>query len=417
VRGHRPEPPTRRGITVVSTVSEGDLMRGNDTVPGARRLIPIAFLGFVVLGMPRAAESVAWPSMADDLGQTLGALGWLITAHIGGYFVAAVANGVVTRRLGTGRVLVTSGVVASIALVGYGATTGWWMLLVAAVVLGIGAGMIDAAMNAYVALNHSTRVMGLLHASFGLGATLGPLIMTWLITDGAARWRLGFLILAGTQLTVTLAFWSTRTRWGATEPLPRSSQRPAGVMPLLLGFFLVSGIEGATGTWAYVYFTEGLAMAERPAGLLVTGFFAAYTAARVTMGLAGDRIATSSYLRFGKSATLIGVGLMAWNPTTAVSAAGLLIAGMGMALLFPIMMLVTPALVGTDHAHDVVGYELGAATLGMAGIPAAIGLAVDAFDVGTIPPILTAVAVALVLVVPSHGRRRRREVSRESEHA
>lgn len=381
--------------------------RSEDTEARAGSLVAIAFLGFVVLGMPRAAESVAWPSMADDLDRSLGALGWLITAHIGGYFVAAVANGIVTRRLGTGRVLVTSGAVATIALIGYAATAGWWMLLVAAVVLGIGAGMIDAAMNAYVALNHGTRVMGLLHASFGLGATLGPLIMTWLITDGAARWRVGFLILAGVQLAVTIAFWSTRTRWGSTEPPPRTASRPPGVMPLLAGFFLVSGIEGATGTWAYVYFTEAIAMAERPAGLLVTGFFASYTAARLAMGLLGDRITASTYLRFGKAATVAGIGLMAWNPGTLPSAAGLLIAGVGMALLFPIMMLVTPSLVGADHAHDVVGYELGAATLGMAALPAAIGVSVDALGAGSIPPILAVIAIALAFIVPNHGRRRR----------
>jgi fucose permease len=267
--------------------------------------------------------------------------------------------------------------------------------------------MIDAAMNAYVALNHSTRVMGLLHASFGLGATLGPLIMTWLITDGSARWRVGFLILAGIQLAVTLAFWSTRTRWGASEPMPRTALRPPGLMPLLAGFFLVSGIEGAAGTWAYVYFTEALAMADRPAGFLVTGFFASYTAARVALGLVGDRLTAAAYLTIGKVATVVGIGMMTWNPATPVAAAGLLIAGVGIALLFPIMMLVTPSLVGTDHAHDVVGYELGAATLGIAAVPAAIGVAVDAVGPGTIPPILAVVAAALAVIVPSRGRRRR----------
>jgi len=369
------------------------------------RLLPIAFIGFVVLGMPRAAEGVAWPSMADELDQRLGALGWLIALHIAGYFVASVANGEVTRRIGTGRALVTSGVMASLALAGYAIAPNWPFLLSAAVILGFGGGLIDAAMNAHVALNHGARAMGWLHASFGLGATLAPLIMTWLITDDAALWREGFGLLAGIQLVVTVAFWRTRRRWDAPGTVTRPAhRRPAGVLALLTAFLLVAGIEGGAGAWTFTFLTEGRSISDPLAGLLVTGFFASFTFGRVTLGIAGDRFAPGAYLAFGKAATLAGVALFWWNPSTWVSGLGLAVLGFGVAPIFPILIVMTPAIVSAEHAHDVVGYELGAATIGTAVIPAIIGVTVDVIGMHTIPVVLLIVAVLQAAITPGRSR-------------
>ena len=369
------------------------------------RLLPVAFIGFVVLGMPRAAEGVAWPSMSEDLDQGLGSLGWLIAAHISGYFIASVANGEVTRRLGTGKALVTSGIVASGALIGYAVTPGWAFLLVAAFLLGVAGGMIDAAMNAYVALNHSARVMGLLHASFGLGATLSPLVMTWLITAGSPNWRWGFALLAALQAAVTIAFWRTRRSWSTIEEVaPWRSGRPSGVLPLLVAFLLVAGMEGGSGAWAFTFLTKELSISDGVAGVLVGSFYGCFTLGRVVMGIAGDRITATQYLRFGKVATVIGVALLWWSPSTWVAGTGLLIIGLAIAPLFPILMVITPAIVGAQHAHDVVGYELGAATVGAALVPGIMGFAVDAVGTQTIPLILTVVAVGQALLLPDRGR-------------
>jgi fucose permease len=368
-------------------------------------LLPIAFIGFVILGMPRAAESVAWPSMSTDLDQRLGALGWLIAVHIAGYFVASIANGEITRRLGTGRALVTSGLLASGALIGYAVTPGWAFLLVAAFLLGVAGGMIDAAMNAYVALNHSARVMGLLHASFGLGATLSPLVMAWLITGESSNWRWGFALLAALQGAVTIAFWRTRNRWEALDGnTPERSGRPSGVLPLLAGFLLVAGLEGGSGAWAFTFLTKELAVSDGVAGLLVGAFYACFTLGRVVMGIAGDRISPAGYVAFGKIASIVGVALLWWSPTPSVAGLGLLLIGLGIAPLFPILMVITPAIVGPEHAHDVVGYELGAATVGAALVPGIIGAAVDTVGTQSIPVVLAVVTVAQALIVPSRGR-------------
>ena len=247
----------------------------------AIRLLPIVFAGFVMLGIPRAAEGVAWPSMAEDLDQRLGALGWLIAIHIAGYFLASIANGPVTRRYGTGRTLVVSGMLASVALVGYAVTPNWEILLIAAALLGVASGMIDAAGNAYVALRHGSRAMGFLHASFGIGTTLGPLIITWLNTSIDGGWRWGFALFALMQALVTVAFWITRRRWVLPEAsrIRPSSFRIPGLYPLLVAFLLVAGVEAGTAAWAFTYMTREVGLGDSPAGLVVAAFSSALQAA------------------------------------------------------------------------------------------------------------------------------------------
>jgi fucose permease len=375
----------------------------------AIRLLPLVYAGFVMLGIPRAAEGVAWPSMAADLDQRLGALGWLIAIHITGYFLASIANGPVTRRFGTGRTLVVSGMLASASLAGYALTPNWEVLLIAAALLGIASGMIDAAGNAYVALRHGSRAMGFLHASFGVGTTLGPLIITWLNTSVDGGWRLGFAVFAVMQAVVTVAFWITRERWVLPEAarIQPSSLRIPGLLPLLISFLLVAGVESGTAAWAFTYMTREVEIADGPAGLIVAGFFASFTIGRIGMGIAGDRITPATYLVAGSAAALGGAAVLWWNPAAWVASLGLLVLGLGVAPLFPTLMNITPDIVGTENASNVVGFELGAAVIGGAVIPAGIGIAIDAIGTETIPVILFGTTIVQFIALRLESSRER----------
>ena len=82
----------------------------------------------------------------------------------------------------------------------------WEMVIVAGLFAGIGTGFVDAGLNAYVAEHHSARAMNWLHACFGIGSTLGPLLITEILKAGGI-WQNGymvlvalFVLLAGTSL-------------------------------------------------------------------------------------------------------------------------------------------------------------------------------------------------------------------------
>ena len=82
---------------------------------------------------------------------------------------------------------------------GYGVAPGWWVVVVLGVAAGLGGGGIDSALNIYVAANHGERTMQWLHAVYGVGATLGPVIMT-LAIGSLGSWRWGYIMVGGLEL-------------------------------------------------------------------------------------------------------------------------------------------------------------------------------------------------------------------------
>ena len=61
-------------------------------------LLALSIATFVLLGMPKSAFGIAWPSVAGDFGRSIGDLGLVITVYVIGYFVSSVATGALSRR-------------------------------------------------------------------------------------------------------------------------------------------------------------------------------------------------------------------------------------------------------------------------------------------------------------------------------
>ena len=364
----------------------------------ARSLLGLSFAGFIALGLPEGALGVAWPSLAEDRGRRLGELGVLLALYTVGYLVSTVSNGRLMNRFGLGAMLPVSSGAAAVALGVYAAGGAWAALVGATILLGFAAGLVDAGMNAYAALNHGSRVMNLLHASFGLGATLGPLVMTLAIE--AASWEAGYGVLAAAQGALAIAFWRTRDRWSVPVSIAvrRERGRADAVLPLsLLVFFLYTGVEVAVGQWAFTLFTEARSSTALAAGLLVTGYWGSFTIGRLLTAGIGDRRRPDAIVVGGMLAALAGAVLLWWDPAGWVGAVGLLVTGLSLAPIFPLLTLLTPGRLGSNFAPTAIGYQLAAATVGAAIIPASVGIGVERFGVDSIGPGLVGWTAALVV--------------------
>jgi MFS family permease len=105
----------------------------------------------------------------------LDAIGMLITASVIGYMTSSFFSGPLLARLGVGRLLAIRCAFTGVALIGYTFVPTWWMMVLLGVISGLGAGAIDAGLNTYAAAHFSDGIMQWLHASWGIGVTLGPI--------------------------------------------------------------------------------------------------------------------------------------------------------------------------------------------------------------------------------------------------
>jgi fucose permease len=366
--------------------------------------IVLAFIGFVSLGLPDGLIGVAWPSIAASFDQELEALGVLLVAFSLGYLLSSFNSGRILARVGIGELLAVSAFATASALLGFALLPAWWALLPAAALLGAGGGAIDAGLNTYAAIRFTPRMLNWLHASFGLGAALGPLIMSGVLGSGLS-WQLGYGLVGAGQLGLGLAFIASRKRWvtegGTAEPPPvHASARTTLRLPIVwlscLVFLLYTGVEAGTGQWGFTLLTQVRALEAAPAGMLISLYWGGLTLGRILFGAFPERIEPARLLRVCLGIALAGLVCFWLAPWNLLAGTGLVLCGLALAPTFPMLIALTPRRVAPAHVANVIGFQVAAAVVGGGMLPALVGVAAISGGLSVIAAGLTGLALLLL---------------------
>jgi fucose permease len=378
-------------------------------------LIAISFLAFVSLGLPDGILGVAWPSIRASFRLPLNQLGVLLAASMVGYLVSSFTSGPVVARVGVGRLLLVSSVLVVLSLGGYAAAPVWGVMLACGVLAGLGAGAIDAGINAYAAAHFAPRLVNWLHACYGVGATLGPLVMTAVLTAGLA-WRWGYGLIGAIVAAMAVGFLVTLDWWedreGAAHPateVPADMRsEPAVAMTATLRrprawagvalFFIYVGLEVTAGQWSYSLFTESRGVRPGVAGVWVGVYWGCLTLGRVIFGAAAGRFPAEWLLRSGMAGAPLAAGLVWWNAAGVTGFLGLALLGFSLAPIFPLMISLTPVRLGRAHAAHAIGFQVSAGYLGAAALPGLAGILARRLGLEVIGPFLFAAALALLAI-------------------
>lgn len=372
-------------------------------------LAALAFLAFISLGLPDGLLGVAWPSLSDDFAVPLDALGLLVAIQTSGYLLSSFLSGRLLRVTSIGVVLAVSTLAAASALLGFSLSTAWPLLLAFGFLAGLAGGAIDAGLNAYGATHFSARVLNWLHASFGVGTTIGPLIVTAVLSSGEV-WRLAYVIVGSCQLLLALTFFLTRRRWlevsalgdGAPKPVvaarTRDSLRRPAVWLGMLTFFFYAGVEVVTAQWSFSLLTLQRDVTVATAGLLVSLFWASLMVGRVLFGIVADRVALVATLRLCMVSASVGALLFWLEPTKLLSFFGLMLIGFSLAPIFASLISLTPARVGREHSDNAIGFQIASSGLGGATLTSVVGVIAARHGLETIGASIVVMA-ALLLVL------------------
>ena len=380
----------------------------------------LASLAFVSLGLPDGLLGPSWPSIRTTFALPLDALGLLIGAVTAGYLTSSFLSGWILARAPLGSVLAASTAATSAALLTIASAPAWSVLLAACVVAGLGGGAIDAGLNAYGAQHFSNRMLNWLHAFFGLGTTIGPLVAT-AVLGSDLTWRWGFGLVGAAQAVLAATFLATRRAWrpidegGGTDdavpstmPAPTRAPAPAPAMDTLrrpvvwLGmalFFLYTGVEIAVAQWSFSLLTLGRGVPDAAAGLFVTAYWGSIMAGRILFGLVADRVPLIPTLRLCLLGSLAGAAALWLGPAGWMAPAGLVLMGLGFAPVFASLISLTPARVGRRHADSAIGFQIAAAGLGAAAVTGLIGVLADGLGLEAVG---ACVAAGTILLIALH---------------
>lgn len=408
------------------------MAKKNRLLESSGALMMLSFIAFISLGMPDGLHGVAWPSIRDTFNLSIDAIGLLMIFGTAGYSLSGFLNGILVRRLGVGGLLALSCAMTSSALLIYSLTP-WWALFVAAALIGgLGAGAIDAGINTYVAQNHTERMMQWLHGSFGIGITMGPMIMTAGLSL-SGQWRLGYLVVCIFQGTLALVFFMTRSLWKGTwkngiksqndqkeedkrspeeAPLGETLKIPAALLSMVM-FFIYTGAEVGLGLWAYSLLTESRNVAPPVAGFITGSYWAMFTLGRFAAGWYTKRFTNNQILYFSLIAAIGGTIILFLNGGVWVSVAGIALVGLAIAPIFPCLMTDTENRVGSRHTANTIGMQISAAGIGAAAVPSLAGVLARFYGLEILSPyLLTGFVLLLLSFILSH-RSRKKKIEKE----
>jgi fucose permease len=377
-------------------------------------LLVIIYLAFISLGLPDSLLGVTWPVMQSDFDAPLETAGLLFMFIAGSTIISSLVSGKILKRFGTGKVTVVSTFMIAAALLGFSFAPSVIWLFLCAIPLGLGAGAIDAGLNDFVATRYKAHHMSWLHSFWGVGATLGPIIMAQFITG--ENWESGYLTIFGIQFLLVFILLLSLPLWNkvvsnqstasneVTESLNEESfdenVKPLqikGVKLALGSFLLYCGVEATMGLWGSSFLVNVKELPAAVAAQWVSFYYGGITIGRFITGFITFKVNNRTLIRMGQLIALAGAILLILPFPSSFSLVGFIMVGLGLAPIFPCMLHETPTRFGKKHSQTIMGYQMAVAYTGSTFMPPLLGFVAAQSTIGIFPFCIVIFVVAMLL--------------------
>lgn len=376
-------------------------------------LLAIIYLSFISLGLPDALLGSAWPVMYGELAVPVSYAGMISMIIAVGTIISSLLSDWLTYKLGTGKVTAISVAMTAAALFGFSTCSAFWMLCLWAIPYGLGAGSVDASLNNYVALHYASRHMSWLHCMWGVGASVGPYIMGFVLSGGG-HWTGGYRCIGILQIILTAILFLSLPLWkirkdaagegekAEAKPLtPGQILQIPGAKEIMVTFFCYCAVEQTAGLWASSYLALYKGVPGETAASFASMFFIGITVGRALNGFLTMKLSDTQLIRIGQGIILLGIVAMLLPLGEAVSLAGLILIGLGCAPIYPCIIHSTPAHFGADKSQALIGVQMASAYIGTCLMPPLFGLIAGHVSIVLLPVYLLAI---LILMAVMHER-------------
>ena len=367
-------------------------------------LLILIYFSFISLGLPDSLLGAVWPVMHHDFG---------VPVAFGGYvgmttsFLTVISSLMAQKFhkwFGTGKTIAISTTLTALAIIGYSIVPSFWMLFPLAIVLGLGGGAIDSALNNYVALHYKASHMSFLHCCWGVGCTLGPLILSYTITD--STWRTGYRIIALIQIVLamiqyaSIPMWKGRDEGGAGEeenetfkPTVKANTKVLA----LFSFFFYCAFETSCILWFATFFVNVLGTSEQIGAAASSAFFIGITAGRLVSGFVSEKIGVKNMVYISAVIAAVCSAVVFLSGNVYLSFAAAVLVGFGCGPIYPSMIHRTPRRYGSKLSPKIIGQQMACAYVGSTLFPPLLGN-IAVFTGFKIVPLVGIVFMGLVFV-------------------
>ncbi len=369
-------------------------------------LLVIIYVAFISLGLPDSMLGAAWPTIRMDFNMSMSGAGLISFIAAGGTIFSSLLSGKLIKKFGTGKLTLISVLLTALALLGYSYCGSYTFLCLLAVPLGLGGGAVDAALNNFVALNFTAKHMSWLHCFWGIGATLGPVIMSLAISKSGS-WNNGYLIVALIQIILVAILFLSLPIWKKFKDTIEEEEsqkyhgehvlKLPGIKPTMIGFFCYCALEATAGLWGASYLVQSKGITAGVAAGWVSMYFFGITIGRFINGFFTMKYSNPVLIRVGQ--VIIGIGavvlLLFHHPIS--NLAGLVLIGIGCAPIYPSMLHETPVRFGKTNSSNLMGIQMAFAYVGSTVVPPLLGLVMEKTTTNLYPIFILILLVIMLI--------------------
>jgi FHS family glucose/mannose:H+ symporter-like MFS transporter len=314
-----------------------------------RYLNSLSLIGYFFIGTAAVLIPSVMPVITEEFssaGLTLAAIGLIFPARSIGAILGNILSGIGSDLLGRWRLVWLSALLLAGSLAMSSITQIWIIFVIGFVLNSAAQSSLSTGINALVAdANRGSRARALnkIHAVYGFGAAISPLVIGYLIDQGVTwRWALGgtaFLWFSYGLATFLLSGGEARSEGrGKAEKLDLGMLRQGPFLALFLIAFAYNGIATSLLGWVAIYMQESAGFSTFWAVSMISIFYIALTIGRALCAVYAERIGyamTLLILLIGVTVTypLVVIGI---HPFVAV--AGVFLSGLAFSGLFPMAL-------------------------------------------------------------------------------
>ncbi|ACN83550.1 MFS transporter [Brachyspira hyodysenteriae] len=370
-------------------------------------LLAIIYLSFISLGLPDALLGSAWPSMYKEFNVAISYAGIISMIISIGTIISSLQSDRLTKKFGAGKITAFSVAATAIALIGFSITHSYWMLCIWAIPYGLGAGSVDASLNNYVALHYESKHMSWLHCMWGIGATIGPYIMGYAITNN--NWNVGYRYISIIQIVLTAILFFSLSLWNKNDEKNKEKISTKvlslkeiinipGTKEIMICFFCYCAIESTTGLWASSYLNLYKGADIKTAASFGSLFYIGITVGRAISGFITMKLNDNQMIVLGESLILIGIILMIIPTVNIVSLIGFIIIGLGCAPIYPSIIHSTPYNFGAENSQAIIGVQMASAYVGTSIMPPLFGYIANHISIYLLPFYLVIILILMFIM-------------------
>jgi fucose permease len=380
-----------------------NLTRGPGPAP-----VLLSYAAFVLVGLGAGVGGILIPAQIADYGVDEATIGITFFTSSAGFMVAGATAGALLHRVSIRVALAIGGATYIVAAFAMAARPPFAVLVAVQLLAGYGTGILESILNVYLTqLPRPATLLNRLHAFFGVGALLGPLLAAGLLQY--LPWTAVWLVLGAVAVPLTAGFLIVypRTTPPAAHP---DTPRPSGALGealrrpviVLASVFLsvYVGLEIGVGNWGFTFLVQEHGEPSLVAGYTISGYWLGLTLGRFLISPAATRAGMSPATM--ATACLAGVtagAALIWAaPIAAVATAGFVLLGFFLAPLFPTAMAVVPDLVEPRLVATAIGVMNGVSVVGGAGLPWLAGWLAQHVGIWTLMPFALTLSVLQLVV-------------------